>query len=111
MQKLLNKNSGLALLTVIMLLFIVASLSITALFIMTGSNRLVFHQVDRIKAYYVAEAGLVHNFDRIAHGQAPQNVTLTLDGKTFTATMNTFSTTVGSTGQYAVTALQSQVTY
>jgi len=106
-----SKSSGVALLTVIIFLLIIASLSATSLFIMTGSTYMSSHQVERAKAYYVAEAGLVYNLNRLAIGSILRNVTINLDGKVFTAIVTTARATVGSSNQFTVNRLQSSVNY
>ncbi|MBL7198387.1 MAG: pilus assembly PilX N-terminal domain-containing protein [Candidatus Omnitrophica bacterium] len=108
-----SRVSGVALLTVIVFLIIIASLAVTAIFIMSGSYRLSTHQVERIKAYYVAEAGIVHNLDRLRQGQGVQDLLITLDGKEYTAEITDPPPTanVGATGQYEVQVLESKVKY
>jgi len=109
-----NSNaSGVALVTVIVFIFIIASLAGAALFMMTGANFLSAHQVERTKAYYVAEAGAVHNFDRLRKGEPVEDITINLDGKDYVAEITDPLPTanVGSSGQYEVQALESKVKY
>ena len=69
MKKLPAKNnSGVVLLIVLSTLLVVVALANIILMIIGSHSRLTQHQVDRIKAYYSAQAGMNLAFEKLRTG-------------------------------------------
>ncbi|MDP2939095.1 MAG: PilX N-terminal domain-containing pilus assembly protein [Candidatus Omnitrophota bacterium] len=68
----MNKNlTGVALVTVIVFILLLSIIAIAMLNLMTNQALLTEHQIKRIKAQYVAEAGFWKNFMHYFLGQPP----------------------------------------
>jgi Tfp pilus assembly protein PilX len=107
-----GSESAIALLTAVIFLLIIASLAAAAIYIMTASMRISSQQVEKTRAYYAAEASLVHNLNRLAQGQSADDISLVIDGKTYqTDATFTPNVTLGGAGQFNVTQIDIDVDY
>ena len=91
-------RQGVALVTVLAFVLVLTILAGVLLGLMTNQIRISEHQIRRIKAYYAAWAGLVHNFERLRKNQPIENQTI--DGYTFNITYNSTSHQINSTVNY-----------
>lgn len=66
-------KKGIALFMVLATILIVVILSNIVLSIISSQSRLTHHEVNRIRAYYAAQAGLVYTMEKLRNGSWPSS--------------------------------------
>ncbi len=87
--KRLQNKSGVVLITVVILTFIMAILAVAMMSINVNQALLHQHQIERIKAEQFAEGAFWYNFANLStSGVQAVPSSVTLDGKVYNVTMN-----------------------
>lgn len=74
-------KSGIALVTVVVFVILISIIAIAAINLMAGQALLIEHQIQRIRAYYIAEAAIQKNLMRLFRGLGPESPTTAIDIK------------------------------
>lgn len=75
------------LVTVVGILVVIAILSLVAIYLMTQQAYITEHKIRRMRAFYAAQAGIVHILEQLRKGETPAT-TITVDGITVTIQRN-----------------------
>lgn len=65
------KKRGVVLVVVIGVMFVIITLALSALFLMTQESRIAEHKIKRIRAFFAAQAGIVQALDSLRQGVTP----------------------------------------
>lgn len=64
-------KKGVVLVIVIGVLFVIFTLALTVLYLMTQESRIAEHKIRRSKAHFAAQAGIVDAFEQLRKGTKP----------------------------------------
>jgi len=99
-----SRNSGIALVTVIIFVILISFIAIASINLMAGQALLIEHQVQRIKAFYATEAAINYNLLRLFTGNPVENP-IVIDSKSIICTQTT------GTGPLVTSTIQATLSY
>ncbi len=98
-----NKR-GFVLLISVILLFITSAVGAAGLLLMVGHYQTTKVQIDRLKAYYRAEAGLIHKMWRMRNGDTTATETISVVSSNDVTIKHLYRTAYGDYGIWAETS-------
>lgn len=99
-------EKGVVLIIVLIFTILLVIMAGVLLFLMTSQARLASQQIQRNKAYYVAEAGLQHGLERLRKGEVPPAIGWNITEEGLTAVFN-----ASAPDQQGVRSVNSTVNY
>jgi len=103
----MGNEKGIILAVTIMFVVSLALVAGVAITLMTNQARVSEYQIRRVKAFYTAEAGIVHAFEQLRNGSSDTSWNVTLNGLTATAT---YTAVVGPNNTRKLTSSASYIT-
>lgn len=96
-------RKGVILVIVLGVALIIIGLALAGIFIMTQQARISEHKIKRMRAFFAAQAGMIHALEELRLGRDPNNTTLTVG--------NDSSATGGTIKGYPLGGLDADISY